>query len=76
MFELPILVMNGCILDVIDVDGLALSRPPGSVLQEVLNILNGRELIRPPINSYSFVLELKQLESETLRSCISSSPLS
>jgi len=36
------LVMNGCILDVIDVDGLALSRPPGSILQEILNILNGR----------------------------------
>ena len=45
MFELSILVMNGRILDVIDVDGLALSRPPdvrSSILQEVLNILNGR----------------------------------
>ena len=44
MFELPILVMNRRILDVVDVDGLALSRPPdvrSSILQEVLNILNG-----------------------------------
>jgi hypothetical protein len=45
MLELSVLVMNGSILDVIDVDGLALSRCPGvrrSNLQEVLNILNGR----------------------------------